>query len=98
MYALNLNEENRILSACVCLPNGNYTGYEIVDRLPDKSDLPEGVETENIDVTDFLYKDGKYVYSPLPKAEETTETVTETQRLEALELAMTELAAEVYNG
>ena len=59
MYALNLNEENRILSACVVLPNGDYTAYEIVDRLPDKSDLPEGVTEERIDITDFLRKDGK---------------------------------------
>lgn len=98
MYALNLNEENRILSACVVLPKGDYTGMPIVDRLPDKSDLPESVEVENIDVTDFLYKDGEYVYSPLPKAEELAEPVTEAERLEALELAMAELAAEVYNG
>ena len=98
MYALNLNKENRILSACVVLPNGVYTDYEIVDRLPDKSDLPEDVTEERIDVTDFLRKDGKYIYSPLPKAEEPAETVTEAERLEALEMAIAELAGEIYNG
>lgn len=69
MYALNLNEEKRILSACVVLPNGNYEGMPIVDRLPDESDLPEGVVVDHFDITDFLYKDGKYVYSPLSKPE-----------------------------
>ena len=70
MYALNIDKEtNRILSACVVLPNSDYTAYEIVDRLPDKSDLPEGVTVEKIDITDFLRKDGKYIYSPLTKSE-----------------------------
>lgn len=85
MYALNLNEENRILSACVVLPNGNYDGMPIVDSLPDG------------DIADYLYIDGEYVYNPLP-FEETESTVTDAQRLEALEMAMAELAAEVYNG
>lgn len=98
MYALNIDKEtNRILSACVVLPNGDYTAYEIVDRLPDKSDLPEGVTEERIDITDFLRKDGKYIYSPLPKPEP-VETITEAQRLEALEMAIAELAGEIYNG
>ena len=55
MYALNLNEENRILSACVVLLNGDYTGMPIVDTLP------------NGDITDYLYIVGEYIYSPLPK-------------------------------
>ena len=54
MYALNLNEEKRILSACVVLPNGNYTDMPIVDT------LPEG------DITEYLYIDDKYIFSPLP--------------------------------
>ena len=83
MYALNIDKEtNRILSACVVLENGDYTGYEIVDRLPDKSDLPEGVTEERIDVTDFLSKDGEYVYSPLPEPE-IVEEPTQLDRLEA---------------
>ena len=85
MYALNLNNENRILSACVVLENMDYTGMAIVDTLP------------NGDITDYLYIDGEYVYSPLPKPEP-AETITEAQRLEALELAVAEMATEVYNG
>ena len=85
MYALNLNEENRILSACVCLPNGKYDGMPIVNELPQSN------------IADYLYIDGEYVYSPLP-VEPVKEAVTETERLEALEMAMAELAAEVYNG
>ena len=86
MYALNLNEENRILSACVVLENGNYDGMPIVNE------LPEG------NIADYMYVDGKYVFEPLTKAEEPAETITEAQRLEALELAVAEMAAEVYNG
>ena len=55
MYALNLNENKRILSAWVILPNGNYDGMPIVDALPDG------------DITDYLYIDNQYVYDPLPK-------------------------------
>ena len=57
-YALNLAEDNRILSACVVLSNGNYDGMPIVDV------LPEG------DVSDYLYVDGQYVYDPLPEPEQ----------------------------
>ena len=56
-YALNLAEDNRILSACVVLPKGNYDGMPLVDV------LPEG------DITDYLYVNRQYVYDPLPKPE-----------------------------
>lgn len=69
MFALNLSNENRILSACVVLPNGNYTGMPIVDT------LPEG------DITDYLYVNGQYVYEPLPKPE----VVVEPSQLDKLE-------------
>lgn len=85
MYALNLNEENRILSACVVLANGNYEGMPIVDTLPDKSDLPEGITVENIDVNDFQLIDGKYVYNPLPKAE----VVEQPTQLDIIEAQIT---------
>ena len=85
MYALNLNEENRILSACVVFENGNYKGMPIVNS------LPEG------DITDYLYINGQYEYAPLPKPEPTP-TITEADRLEALEMAIAELAGEIYNG
>ena len=70
MYALNLNKENRILSACVVLPNGDYTGYEIVDRLPDG------------DITDYLYVNGEYLHSPLP-VEPVIEQPTQLDIIEA---------------
>lgn len=83
MYALNLDNENRILSACVVLEGMDYTDMPIVDT------LPEG------DITDYLYINGHYEYAPLPKPE-SVETVTEADRLEALEMAIMELASEVY--
>lgn len=56
MYALNLADDGRILSA-------TYSQYApenavIVDALPDG------------DISDYLYIDGKYVYDPLPEPEE----------------------------
>lgn len=87
MFAFNIEKETgRILSACVVLENGNYYGMPIVNTLPDG------------DITDYLYVDGKYVFEPLPKAEEPAETITEAERLEALEMAIAELAGEIYNG
>lgn len=56
-YALNLVEENRILSAWVVLPAGKYDGMPIVNTLPE-GNLP-----------DYLYLDGEYVYDPLPRPE-----------------------------
>ena len=85
MYALNLDNENRVLSACVVLENMDYTGMPIVDTLP------------NGDITDYLYIVGEYIYSPLPKPEPVP-TITEAERLEALEMAIAELAGEIYNG
>ena len=55
-YALNLNDDNRILSACVALPNTPAD-------LPRVDTLLEG------DVSDWLYQGGKYVYDPLPRPE-----------------------------
>ena len=55
MYSLNLNTDNRILSACVCLDGFEYTN--IVDTLPDG------------DISDYKYIDGEYVYDPLPEPE-----------------------------
>lgn len=57
MYSLNLDADNRILSACVCLEGLEYTN--VVDTLPDG------------DVSDYRYVDGEYVYDPLPKPEPT---------------------------
>ena len=64
-YALNLDENNRILS--VTYPEYSH-GNIIVDRLP------------NSDVSDYLYIDEEFIYDPLPEpevpeAEPTTEDI-----------------------
>lgn len=51
-YALNLSEDDRILSATY--EQFATPGQPIVDA------LPEG------DISDYLYRDGQYVYDPLP--------------------------------
>lgn len=55
MYALNLSEDGRILSACVCLEGQIYEN--IVNTLPDG------------DITDYKYINSEYVYDPLSKPE-----------------------------
>ena len=57
MIALNLSQDNRILSACKVLPKGNYDNMHIVDTLPE-GNLP-----------DYQYIDGEFIYNPLPKEE-----------------------------
>lgn len=70
-YALNLASDNRILSACVVLPNGNYDGMPIVESFPDG------------DITDYRYIDGEYIYDPLPKPEPPTPESTVWDELDA---------------
>lgn len=70
MYSLNLDIDNRILSACVCLDSFEYEN--IVDV------LPEG------DISDYRYVDGKYVYDPLSKPEPQPEEPTTDDVLDAL--------------
>ena len=55
MYSLNLSDDNRILSACVCLDY--FESTNVVDI------LPEG------DISNYKYIDGEYVYDPLPEPE-----------------------------
>ena len=74
MYALNLNEEKRILSACVVLSNGDYTGMPIVHELPQYNML------------DCLYIDGEYIYFPRdiePVVEPLIPAPTQLDRIEA---------------
>lgn len=71
MYALNLNTDNRILSACVVLP---YTP----DTMPRVDNLPDG------DINDYLYKGGKYVYDPLPVPPEPTPEPTAGELLDII--------------
>lgn len=54
-YALNLSEDNRILSA-------TYEQYAAEDAVL-VDELPEG------NIADYLYINEEYVYSPLPKPE-----------------------------
>ena len=54
MFALNLNSDNRILSACVVLPSTPAD-------MPRVDALPEG------DINDWLFVNGEYVYAPLPQ-------------------------------
>ena len=70
MYSLNLDTDNRILSACVCLEGFEYEN--VVDTLPDRS------------ISDYRYADGEYVYDPLPKPEPQPEEPTTDDVLDAL--------------
>ena len=72
MYALNLDTDNRILSACVVLSIGNYDGMPIVNTLPDG------------DITDYKYIDGEYVYDPLPDPVEPDPEPTTDEVLDVL--------------
>lgn len=55
MYALNLNEENRVLSV-------TFDKYA-PDTHPRVEELPEG------NIADYLYVDGEFVHDPLPEPE-----------------------------
>lgn len=56
MYALSLDENNRIISICTVL---KFTP----EYLPRVDALPNG------DYNNYLYIDGEYIYSPLPNEE-----------------------------
>ena len=70
MYALNLAEDNRILSA-------TFEQYATED-MPKVDTLPDG------DITDYLYVDGQYVYKPLPEPEPTPTEPTADEVLDVL--------------
>lgn len=70
-YALNLNTDKRILSACNVLSVGTYTNMPIVNT------LPEG------DITNYKYINNEYVYDPLPEPEPIEEQPTQLDVLEA---------------
>ena len=70
MYSLNLSEDNRILSACVCLDGFEYKN--VVDILPDG------------DMSNYKYIDGEYVYNPLPEPEPEPEEPTTNDILDTL--------------
>ena len=70
MYSLNLDTDNRILSACVCLEGFEYEN--VVDTLPDGS------------ISDYKYINGEYVYDPLPEPKPQPEEPTTDDILDAL--------------
>lgn len=72
MYALNLSEDGRILSACKVLPKGKYEGMPIVDT------LPEG------NIYEYRYENGEYIYDPLPEPEQPEAEATTDEVLNAL--------------
>ena len=78
MYALNLADDARILSAAVVLPNGKYDGMPIVCMLPDG------------DIYEYMYIKGEYIHNPLPLPEIPTPEPTTEERLAALEAALLE--------
>ena len=53
MYSLNLAEDNRILSACVCLEGFDYSNT--VETLPDGN------------IAEYKYIKGEFVHDPEPK-------------------------------
>lgn len=69
MYALNIADDGRILSA-------TYEEFA-AEGQPLVESLPEG------DISDWLYVDGEYVYEPLPKPEEPTEPMSVWDELDA---------------
>lgn len=62
MYALNLNEDNRILSV-------TFDEFAPPEQ-PRVDTLPDG------DVNDYLYVNGEYVYDPVPVPPEPKPTAT----------------------
>lgn len=68
-YALNLAEDNRILSA-------TYEEYALEDAVL-VDELPEG------DISEYLYFDGQYVHDPLPPDPAPDEQPTQLDRVEA---------------
>lgn len=80
IYALNLADDGRILSACIVLgwhegedvPK-TYNGMPVVEMLPDE------------DITEYRYVNDTYVHDPKPKPEDPDPKPTQLERIEALE-------------
>lgn len=87
MYALNLNAENRILSAYVVLP-------ATPEDMPHVETLPEG------DIGDWLYVDGEYVCDPLtaPEAALYADRNYETGEVATVDGTLYEFSANVARG
>ena len=81
MYALNISENGRVLSATF---EKFAKGNTVIVK-----ELPEG------NISDYLYVDGAFVSNPLPIPEELEEKPTNDQRITDLEEGFTELEAAV---
>lgn len=75
-YALNIGEDNRILSA-------TYEEYA-VEGMPIVDALPGGETPEENDIGNYKYVDGEYVYDPLPAPPEPEPVETTDDVLNAL--------------
>ena len=73
-YALNLNEDGRILSA-------TFEKYA-TENMPLVDTLPDG------DISEYIYNNGKYIHDPIPVPEK-VETASTDDVLNAL-LGVTE--------
>lgn len=69
MYALNLGDDGRILSA-------TYPEYAPEDAVTVDA-LPEG------DISEYRYVDGEFIHDPLPEPEPEPATPTQLDRVEA---------------
>ena len=85
-YVLNLEEDKRILSACVALPNGNYDGMPIVEE------LPEG------DITDYRYINKQYMYDPKPVEPAPEPAPSLESRVSTVESDVASLTAAIEKG
>lgn len=71
MYALNLGEDNRVLSVCPCIDGQTYDN--VVESFPDG------------DVSEYRYENGEFIHDPLPKPEpQPTEPTVEEDTLSML--------------
>lgn len=69
MYALNTNEDGRILSA-------TFPEYASEDAVTVET-LPDG------DISEYRYVDGDFIHDPLPEPEPTSPAPTQLDRVEA---------------
>lgn len=76
LYALNLAEDGRILSA-------TYEEYA-AEGMPIVDGLPTGETAEEQDISNWLYVDGQYQYDPLPEPPEPEPVETADDVLNAL--------------
>ena len=88
MYSLKLDNNNQILSVFKCVEGMEYD--IIVETFPNG---------EGVDITDYRYIDGEYIYNPKPKPDSPESTAEEDalsmlvdheERLLMLELGIAE--------